>query len=90
MNKIIELQQDFYVLQEAWHKLFNQLQTLDSVIVTKLDIQAIENKLNKIQLDIVNLRTEESSQDIRTQKLADAHKWMDSHYHKTFERLVNE
>ncbi|MDM8565358.1 hypothetical protein QUF74_06865 [Candidatus Halobeggiatoa sp. HSG11] len=86
MDKIVELQQDFVVLQEAWNKLSNQLQTLDNHV----DIQTVESKMNKVKLDITDLRMSENSQTMRKQKLADAHKWMDSHYNKTFERLANE
>jgi hypothetical protein len=87
MNKIIELRQDFEFLQAAWNKLYNQF--LNSSTASKSDIQAIENKMNKVQSDIVNLDIQENTQVTRTQKLADAHKWMDSHYHNTFERLAN-
>ncbi len=90
MNKIVELRQDFGVLQQAWHDLTNQLQVLESSTITKLDVESIENKMNKVQSDIVNLDIQENTQVTRTQKLAEAHKWMDSHYHNTFERLANE
>jgi len=88
MDKIIELRQDFEVLQETWHKLYNQLQKLSSSANLKLDMQLIESKVNKIQMSIVNLDTQEYT--LRAQKLAEAHQWMDSHYRKTFERLASE
>jgi len=90
MDKIIELGQDFEVLQETWHRLHNQLQRLNRSATIKLDMQIIENKINKIQSAIVNLDTQEDTQTVRTQKLANAHQWMDSHYRKTFERLASE
>ena len=44
MDKIIELGQDFEVLQETWHRLHNQLQRLNRSATIKLDMQIIENK----------------------------------------------
>lgn len=48
MDKIIELRQDFEILQETWHKLHHQLQRLNSSASMKLDLQIIENKINQI------------------------------------------
>jgi len=53
-----------------WHRLHNQLQRLNRSATIKLDMQIIENKINKIQSAIVNLETQEDTQTIRTQKLA--------------------
>ena len=60
MNKIIELHQDFESLQEAWHKLYNQLQILNYSATIKSDMQLIENKIDKIQSDIINLNNREN------------------------------
>jgi len=87
MDKIIELRQDFEVLQQALHKSDNQLQILNSSATVKLEMQIIENKINQIQTALINLDTQ-GTQTTQTQKWADAHQWMDSDYHKTFERLA--
>jgi plasmid maintenance system antidote protein VapI len=88
MDKIIELPQNFGVLQQAWHKLDNQLQILNSSATVKLEMQLIENKINQIQTALVNLDTQ-GTQMTRMPKCADDHQWMDLDYHKTFEILAN-
>ncbi len=88
MDKIIELPQDFEVLQQAWHKLDNQLQILNSSATVKLEMQLIENKINQIQMALINLDTQ-GTQMTRMPKCADDHQWMDLDYHKTFEILAN-
>lgn len=89
MDKIIELRQDFDVLQEAVQKLENELQILNSSATVKLEMQLIENKINQIKTGLVNLDIH-GTETTQTQKQADDHQWMDSDYHKTFERLANQ